>query len=441
MKHPFTKLGLLVGVLYWVTDSSIHYLVLSERPFTIIPSDIDELWMRTLIFIVLVFFGRYVDYAKLKSERDLRGSVNQFKSLVESSPDIVWRINTDGVITYMSPSVKQVLGFEPDEFIGRNFDQQFDDRESRHKALMILSQRLRGDLGHGPVVYELQYTHRNGTSITAEIRSAPILGEDGELLEEQGISRDITEHSRLKEELERMATLESIGILAAGIAQDLDHSLTSNLDDISAARTFDDPVERDKKLEAAAEDLLKLKDLTFQLLNVAKSGLPTLRVSEIGEIIRQAVESALSDSIHDCTCAISDELSPVEIDEAQISQVISNLIVNAQDATPAGGTINVTVSMSELDTEQDIPLDPGSYVKISVQDSGSGIAEKDHQRVFEPFFTTRPAANGLGLATANAIIKKHKGHMSMSSEIGVGARFDIYLPACAKESLNQQEPG
>jgi two-component system cell cycle sensor histidine kinase/response regulator CckA len=441
MQHPILKLGVLISLVYWLLDSSIHYHAFSDESFELVPSDINELWMRSLICIMLVVFGWYIDYAKKTSERELRASENHFRSLVESSSDIVWRMNTEGILTYVSPSVKQVLGFEPDEFVGRNFDQQFANRESRHKALRILSQRLNGDLGSEPVVYELQYSCRDGTSITAEIRSVPIIGEDGEIVEEQGISRDITERSRLKEELEKMAKLEAIGMLAAGISDDLNSSLTSILGNISEARLTADPVERDKSLESTAEETMRIKDQTYQLLNVAKSGLPILRPNEIGDLIKQSADFTLLRSNLICDYSIQDDLTPIEIDEGQIRLVINSLIINAQEAMPGGGTIKVSAAMTELTPEHKIPLNPGRYVRVSIEDSGVGIPEEDSQRVFEPFYTTKPTGSGLGLATSLSIIQKHKGYISMVSKVDMGTRFDIYLPAFAMETLPGKDQG
>jgi PAS domain S-box-containing protein len=413
MQHPYLKLGALVALVFWLIDSSLHYFAYSEESFEFIPSDIDELWMRILICVILVAFGWYVDYARQTSERDLRASESYFRGLVESSTEIVWRINTEGILTYISPSVKQVLDYEPNELLGLRFELQLADPESRQKVLRLLTQRRLGDLGSEPIVYELQYLHRDGTSITTEIRSAPIMAENGEIVEEQGISRDITERSRIKEELQKMAKLESIGVLAAGIAHDLNNFLTGIVGNIALARLDDDPIARDDKLELELNNAMRIKDLTAQLLTFAKGGSPMIQPHEIGDLLKRSVDFALSGSNLVCEYTIRDDLQLVKIDEAQIRQVINCLIINAIEAMPSGGSIKVSAEMTELDSEHSVPLDPGSYVRISIEDSGVGIPEENRKQVFDPFFTTKPTGSGLGLATSLSIIQKHKGSITL----------------------------
>ena len=161
-----------------------------------------------------------------------------------------------------------------------------------------------------------------------------------------------------------------------------------------------------------------------------------MKLNEVGDLIRKSVDFALSGSSLTCDCTIADDLQHVEIDEGQIRQVINSLVINAQEAMPEGGSIKVSAEMTELGKESGTPLDPGAYVKISIEDSGVGIPEEDQQRVFDPFFTTKSTGSGLGLATSFTIIQKHRGYIATTSEVGVGARFDIYLPACEKKTPN-----
>ena len=182
--------------------------------------------------------------------------------------------------------------------------------------------------------------------------------------------------------------------------------------------------------EAKAErDAMRVEKLTQQLLTFAKGGFPQRRNVNVTDLVRQTVDFTLSGSSIHCEWLMQSDSLPVYIDDGQIGQVINNLVINAQQAMPDGGTIRVSAMNVELGRDDGIPLNDGSYVKISVEDDGLGMGDEDRKRVFDPFFTTKPTGSGtgLGLSLSYDIIKAHGGELKVETKEGEGTEFIIHL--------------
>jgi len=249
------------------------------------------------------------------------------------------------------------------------------------------------------------------------------------------VYRDLTERKRIEAELQKTEKLEALGVLAGGIAHDFNNLLAGIIGNISLAKMDLQPggpiYER---MEAAENAGLRAKDLTYQLLTFAKGGAPVTKTSSIGDLIIESTSFILRGSNVKCVFELPADLWPVEIDESQINQVLNNLILNADQAMPAGGTIliraeNIPAGMSDLS----LPLGHQEYVKISIRDDGIGIPKDFLSKIFDPFFTTKEKGNGLGLATSHSIVRHHKGYITVDSEVGKGTTFHVYLPASQKQ--------
>lgn len=184
-----------------------------------------------------------------------------------------------------------------------------------------------------------------------------------------------------------------------------------------------------KRLDEAEKATMRAKDLTYQLLTFAKGGAPIKETSSIEDIVRDSCGFALRGSNVGYDFRPSQDLWPVEIDTGQISQVVGNLVVNAKQAMPEGGTIEITCANVVLNEGQVATLPSGKYVLISVKDMGIGIPQRHLARIFDPYFTTKQGGSGLGLATSYSIIEKHDGHIDVKSVPGSGTTFHVYLPA------------
>lgn len=233
----------------------------------------------------------------------------------------------------------------------------------------------------------------------------------------------------MEEDLPTFQRLESIGLLAGGIAHDFNNILTTILGNISLAKMYaksDDKVS--DKLTKAEQACLQAKNLSKQLLTLSRSEGSSKRTALIREVIKESVDSLLGDH-NGNVCSLPHDIWPVQVDERQMGRVIKNLIVNSKEAMPEGGVISVKVENTLVDKKDDLPMQSGKYVKVSVIDQGCGMSQEILSKIFDPTFTTKQEGRGLGLPTVRAIIKRHKGYLTVESESGVGTSFLIYLPA------------
>lgn len=251
---------------------------------------------------------------------------------------------------------------------------------------------------------------------------------------------DITEKRQMEKDLLKSQRIESIGLLAGGIAHDFNNLLAVVAGNIELAKLTVSP-EQDQYplLEAAEKGAFNAIALSQQLLTFSKGGAPIKKTASIRELIIESVNFILRGSAVRPEFHIPEDLSPAEVDTAQISQVFQNLIINAEQAMPEGGVIKIHAE--NLDNHYPLPpmVLPGKherYMKITIQDGGIGIPQKYLDKIFDPFFTTKKKGTGLGLSIVFSIIKKHDGCITVDSEPGKGTKFQIYLPASEKSMIS-----
>jgi two-component system cell cycle sensor histidine kinase/response regulator CckA len=236
--------------------------------------------------------------------------------------------------------------------------------------------------------------------------------------------------ARLQVELARAGKLESLGLLAGGIAHDFNNLLTVLMGNISLIR-FDGGLTREsaESLEQAEKAAGRARDLTQQLLTFAKGGAPIRAAVSLPDVVREVAEFALRGSKVRCRFDVPDSLWPASVDKGQIGQVVQNIVINAIQAMPEGGQVDIVLSNRQVGTEFGGVLAPGRYVRVDIEDHGPGIPAADLGRIFDPYFTTKKTGSGLGLATVHSIVKKHSGHITAESALGRGTTFHIWLPA------------
>lgn len=242
---------------------------------------------------------------------------------------------------------------------------------------------------------------------------------------------DITERKRIQEELQKAQKLESTGILAGGIAHDFNNRLSVILGNAQLARmNISDPQKLERYLQNIETSAAQATSLTQQLLTFSKGGKPIKVVCSVKQIIEEAVNLSLSGTATTCNTLFADNLWNIEVDKGQFTQVINNLLINAEQATPGGGSIDIIVNNYHgLGHDIQKNFKDGDYIQIIIKDYGVGIPPGILEKIFDPFFTTKQKGSGLGLAIVYSIIEKHNGHIKVHSTPGKGTQFDIFLPA------------
>ena len=254
------------------------------------------------------------------------------------------------------------------------------------------------------------------------------------------ITRNITRKRAEEEEQQRTKKLESIGFLAGGIAHDFNNILAKILGNANLAKLEDDtPDEVLKFLNEIEHATLQAKKLTQQLLTFSKGGEPITKVESIKGLLEESISLFLSGSKSKVITNYSIEQMNVEVEAGQIEQVISNLIINADQSMPEGGLIEINVDNIQInDDNNNNGMITGKYVRIEITDHGMGIAEENKKRIFEPYFTTKKDGSGLGLTTSYSIVKRHHGYIQVESMEGKGSSFTVYLPTTEKKLIENQ---
>lgn len=356
--------------------------------------------------------------------QQLRESERLLRTLAETISAGVYIYRGDRYI-YVNPAAEVITGYTRDELLKMKvWDPIHPD--SRQLIKQRIEARQRGD--PVPSRYELKLLTKTGEERWVDVTASVIRFQDRPAVLVTAF--DITDRKKMEAELLKAQKLESLGLLAGGIAHDFNNFLMAILGNISLARLeANSPENLSERLMAAERACLRAKDLTQQLLTFSKGGTPIRKLTSIAELIKESAEFVLRGSNARCQFSIADDLWPVEIDVGQMSQVIQNLIINADQALPDGGTITIRAQNVTLDEGNVLPLKAGRYVKISIEDQGIGIPREHLSKIFDPYFTTKQKGSGLGLSIVYSIIKKHDGHITVRSELGRGTTFTIYLPA------------
>ena len=351
--------------------------------------------------------------------------IRKLSAAVEQSIDGIAICDMECALTYVNNAFAGIHGYSPDEMIGMKATDIYSEEQTKNAA-------GRGGLNELQRCWGEETTHyrKDKTTFTALMSVTLLKDKNGNPIGHLAVIRDITERKTMEEELKKAQKLESLGILAGGIAHNFNNILTVVVGNISLAKmNMRAGEEAYETLSTAEKACLRARGLTQQLLTFSKGDSTIAEPIDIAVLIRDSAVSALNGSGVKCDFSIPDDLYSVSADKGQISQAINNLVINAEQAMPEGGIIRVTAENVELGQGHGLPISSGKYVKTTVKDQGEGIPKENLAKIFDPFFTTRPKGSGLGLSVAFAIVKKHGGHISAESALGDGAAFHVYLPA------------
>ncbi len=382
------------------------------------------------------FYGRASE--RKQQEKEAYESEARLRRIAEGMLDVVSQTDLDGYYIYVSPSIKYILGYDEAEIVGKlSFDLIHPDEVEKFKATfhtLILTA--------SPKSIETRIRHAKGSYIWAEVSGCILPDENGSPVGIVFVTRDVTDRKKRDEEYLKASKLESVGILASGIAHDFNNCLAVILANIFLARLY----LRDRnmlleKLGEVEKVVQQAKRLSTQLLTFAKESVPLKKAVYVQDLIKETASLVLSGSNIGFELSIPGQLLPVEVDEGQISQAINNIMINAMQAMPNGGTIRVKLENVPGEGEsylRGVDLPAENYVKITIADQGCGILEEHLAKIFDPFFTTKPEGSGLGLAITYSVITKHNGHIRVDSKPGQGTTFFLYLPAFTGEIISRE---
>lgn len=366
---------------------------------------------------------------------------------LHSIGDAIMAVDHEGKIIFMNKIAEEMTGLNQGEALGKPLAEVFlvkdeltgAEQENPWPKAMVSGQQI--DLKDYTLLVSLDGQER---CIAGNIVTIPP-GQKKHLQEMVLVFRDITEKKKQAKEAERASKLESIGFLAGGLAHDLNNMLTTVMGSLSLAKMMEPAEDEIRGIltdgEQAAE---KAKALLIQLVTFAKGGLPIKKKVFLTQLIKDTVASALRNNQRDYVLSLPENLWAVEADEGQLRQVINNLIINADQAMPAGqGIIMIqaeNIQFTEVKMLEGIKIPAGDYLKISIIDQGIGLPKEDLLKIFDPYFTftTKRDTSGLGLAVAYSIIKNHRGYLTVSSEKDRGTTFSLYIPALPGSDKEKQ---
>lgn len=355
----------------------------------------------------------------------LQDSARRMADILEKTSDGFFAVDTDWNFTYLNAEAEVMLGAPRQSLLGQNIWTKFPEL-----AGSIFEENYRAVMRDQSAI-EFEALDPQG-KIWFEVHSYPSGG---------GISvffRDITERKRAADERLTTSKLESLGTLAGGIAHDLNNILTVISGNIGLAQ-LEAPNHSGELLSflaKAGQAAQHAARLSSQLLTFSKGGAPLKRVASVAELLQHATEFSLHGSNLRAGIEIEDHLGKAEIDVAQIEQVINALIINAREAMPNGGSVNLSAENVQIDDKCGLPLEPGRYIKVAIADHGPGVAPELAVKIFDPYFTTKEVSSGLGLAISYSIIRKHGGFLHLESNSPAGATFAFYLPAARGKVLS-----
>ena len=381
----------------------------------------------------IIGVGRDVTKRK-RAQEALEAEKERLAVTLRSIGDGVITTDRDGSITLINKVAENLTGWAEHSALGQPIDRVFHIvSEQSHKRCENPVQKVIESGQITGLANNTKLIRKDGKEVIIADSGAPIISKEGEVIGVVLVFRDITEKRRMHQEILKIQKLESLGVLAGGIAHDFNNFLTGIIGNLSLVKLDITPQSKIydsvKNMENAA---LRAKDLTQQLLTFSKGGKPVKSVVHLPDLVTESVAFALRGSNLKCHYAFKPDLEPVEVDEGQIGQVLNNLVINAVQATPQGGVVNVGAENVVVGADNPMNLRAGKYVKLALTDRGTGIPQGHIDRIFDPYFSTKQKGSGLGLTVAYSIIDKHDGRITVESELGAGATFNVFLPATSK---------
>ena len=364
-----------------------------------------------------------------RAEEALQASEEKYKNLVEATSDLIWETDENGLYTFVSPQVKDILGYEVDEVVGKKRSLDFAPKEEKQKwleAFREINAHRRPFFG-----FEMNHLHRNGNTVICEISGIPVFDGDGGFKGFVGINKDITERRQMQQQLFITDRLASVGELASGVAHELNNPLTGVIGFAQLLLERDIPDDVREDVDMVYREAQRAAQVVKNLLTFARKHPQEKQMLNINKVIEEVLElRAYTQRVENINVVkhLADGLPEVKADYFQLQQVFINIIINAEffmKEAHNGGTLTITTEKA------------GRRVRAIFADDGPGIAEESLGHLFDPFFTTKEVGKGtgLGLSICHGIVVEHDGRMYAESKPGEGATFTVELP------IGKKQPG
>jgi PAS domain S-box-containing protein len=407
-----------------------------------------QLWLRTSKIPLRDINNRIVGilgtYEDITERKQAEAELNRLMTAIEQTPESVVITDTEGRILYVNPVFERVTGYSRAEVIGQNPRLLKSNRQDSAFYRELWAKISAGEVWRGRFINK----KKDGALFTEDAVIAPVRDEKGAVTNYIAIKRDISHELELEVQYRQTQKIDSIGLLAGGVAHDFNNILAviCGHTDLALAQLSPDAPLR-SNLECIQESAERAANLTRQLLAFARRQVIEPRRINLNELIvnlNKMLHRLIGEDIKLVTQTAPD-LGQIKADPGQIEQVLLNLVVNARDAMPDGGTLTIHTDNVTLDEDyaRRHLVTPGDYVMVSVSDTGVGMTDEVKQHIFEPFFTTKEQGKGtgLGLATCFGIIQQSNGHIHSESQVDKGTQFKIYLPRVqgVEESISSRE--
>ncbi len=384
--------------------------------------------------------NREVEQRK-RAELRLAAESERLHVTLQSIADAVVAVDIEGRVVLLNRVATELIGLSEEEAWGRRLEEFFSVKSLRtgqpvENMLAAVLEQSRPRPAEG----DLLLTTGDGREIQVTESCAPLTDNSGQVIGAVIAFRDVSDQRLMEEELAKIKKLESVGVLAGGIAHDFNNLLTAILGNLSLARLVAaGDHELQQHLVDAESASLRARDLTLQLLTFSRGGAPVKRSVDLSVLIRESAIFVARGTRVQLNFSLDPDLRLAIVDKGQIGQVIDNLVINGIQAMPEGGTITVSAANVDIEQGTPLPLLPGRYIRIMVEDCGGGIEEDVLERIFDPYFSTKESGNGLGLAICYAVVSKHGGYIGARSTVGRGTVFEVYLPA-VEDEVPVEEP-
>ncbi len=388
-----------------------------------------------LVGLVLIFdiYTVYQHFQVQLVRKQLIVREELFRLITENAADMIAVVSVGGDRLYNSPSYEKILGYTPSEITGTlGFEQVHPDDKEKVKKAAAEARRT----GIGQSV-EYRMRHRDGNWLILESMASTIVDERGSVEKLIIVNRDITKRKQLEEQFRQVQKMEAVGRLSGGVAHDFNNLLGVI---IGYGEVIQEGLAPTHPLRGSVDEILKAGHraaaLTRQLLAFSRQQVLDPKVLDLNAVVKdmeKMLKRLIGEDI-ELKTGLQPTLACIKADESQIEQVILNLVINARDAMPHGGNLTLATSNFYMDENfvrrYSYPVHVGHYILLNVSDSGVGMDPSTKARIFEPFFTTKEKGKGtgLGLSMVYGIVKQSNGYIDVSSEVGIGTSFEIYLP-------------